>query len=160
MDIDLSLVRWVWALLTVLFLAFGIFTRGTVLPSLGVGAGAALVVAFLGPGLVWQLAAFGAISAIAYVLLRPSSRRNSPPSETVYGTDRVIGKEAIVIVPIDPKSAQGRVRVEREDWQADSETGQPIPDGTTVQVLAVRGTRLLVRPLPNERQSKQRMLGL
>ncbi len=160
MDVDLNFVRWIWALLAVVFLAGGIFTRGFVLPSLGVGAVVALVVAFLGPNLVWQVVVFGAISAIVFILFRPSSRRNRPPPETVYGTDRVIGKEAIVIVPIDPKSTQGRVRVEREDWPADSETGQPIADGSTVQVLAVRGTRLLVRPLPNERQSKQGMLGL
>jgi membrane protein implicated in regulation of membrane protease activity len=152
MDIDIELIRWVWALLALVFLATGVFTRGFVLPSLGIGAGAAMAVAFLGPNLLWQLAIFVGISAISFMLFRPFSRRTNRPAETVYGTDRVIGKEAIVIVPIDPKSAQGRVRVEREDWPADSETGQLIPDGSTVQVLAVRDTRLLVRPLPNANQ--------
>jgi len=160
MGSDIELIRWVWALLALVFLATGVFTRGSVLPSLGIGAGAAMVIAFLGPNFLWQLATFVGISAISFMLFRPFSRRISRPAETVYGTERVIGKEARVIVPIDPKSTQGRVRVEREDWPADSETGQPISDGSTVQVLAVRGTRLLVRPLPNERHGTQRDLGL
>ena len=68
--------------------------------------------------------------------------------------------QGIVIVTIDPKAAQGRVRVDREVWPADSENGQPIADGSTVQVLALRDTRLLVRPLPNTRQEAQRSFGL
>ena len=160
MGADIGLVRWVWALLALVFIVVGIFTPGFILSSIGIGAGVAAAIAFLGLGLGWQLLAFVTVSAISLILSRPISRQNSRPAETVYGIDRVIGKQGIVIVTIDPKAAQGRVRVEREVWPADSENGQPIPDGSTVQVLAVRDTRLLVRPLPNERQEAQRSLGL
>ena len=85
---------------------------------------------------------------LGFLLARIAPSRSSGPSETLFGVERVVGRDAIVIVPIDPKSAQGRVRVENEIWHADSESGQPIPDGTMVQVLSVRGDRVLVRPLP------------
>lgn len=160
MGIDIDLVAWVWALLAIVFIVAGVFVKGFVLPSLGIGAGIAMAVAFLGAGVLWQVVMFIGVSALASLLFGSASRRVNRPAETVYGTDRVIGKEGIVIVAIDPRASQGRVRVEREEWLADSETGQPIPDGSTIQVLAVRDTRLLVRPLPNARKDAQRSFGL
>jgi membrane protein implicated in regulation of membrane protease activity len=40
----------------------------------------------------------------------------------------------------------GRVRVERDEWRAETDSDDPIPLGTEVEVLAVRGTRLVVTP--------------
>lgn len=145
-----NLIGWVWAFLALLFMIAEMVTAGFVMFCFGIGAAGAAVAAFLGLNLVWQLIIFATLSALAIVLSRPFARRVSNQAENVFGIDRVIGKEAVVIVPIDPKSAQGRVRVEREEWQADSEDGKPIADGETVQVLAVRGTRVLVRPLPGK----------
>ncbi|MGL4648382.1 MAG: NfeD family protein, partial [Caldilineaceae bacterium] len=59
--------------------------------------------------------------------------------------DRVLGKTAIVLIAIDPQEARGRVRVDREEWQATSADGVPIALGAQVLVLGVVGTRLLVR---------------
>lgn len=147
MEEGINLIGWVWAFLALLFIVAEIFTAGLVMICFGIGAAVASVLAFLGLNLIWQLVGFTAVAALAIALSRPFANRVSNPSENVFGIDRVIGKEAVVIVAIDPKAAHGRVRVEREEWQADSEDGQPIPDGATVQVLAVRGTRVLVRPL-------------
>jgi membrane protein implicated in regulation of membrane protease activity len=36
------------------------------------------------------------------------------------------------------------VRVDREEWRADSTTGAAIPAGTTVRVADVRGTHVVV----------------
>ena len=143
-------VRWIWVFLALLFFFAEIFVPGRLFFSLGVGAIAGGVAAFLGVEPIWQLALFAGVALIIFLMFRLATRRNSTPHESVYGIDRVIGKEAIVVVAIDPKTAQGRVRVEREQWPADSESGQPIADGTTVQVLAMRSERVLVRPLPRE----------
>lgn len=111
---------------------------------------AAAVVAFLGATLLWQAIVFVAVFGLLLLIVSLVSPPGENTHETVYGIDRVVGKEAVVLVAIDPKVAQGRVRVEREIWPADSESGQPIPDGSTVQVLAIRGERVLVRPLPGD----------
>jgi membrane protein implicated in regulation of membrane protease activity len=42
--------------------------------------------------------------------------------------------------------ATGLVRVEREEWRAESVDGSAIPAGTAVEVLRVDGTRLIVGP--------------
>lgn len=142
---------WIWALLALLFAVAEIFTAGFFLICFAIGAAAAGVLAYLGYGIAWQLIAFIGVSVAVLALLRPFAHRVSSQAENVFGIDRVIGKEAIVTVAIDPTRAHGRVRVEREEWIAESEDGQPIPDGTKVTVLSVNGTRLRVRPLPNER---------
>jgi membrane-bound ClpP family serine protease len=41
--------------------------------------------------------------------------------------------------------ASGQVRVEREEWRADSVDGQTIAKDEIVEVVAVSGTRLLVK---------------
>ena len=147
------LLWWLWAVIALIFLVVEVMTSGFVMLAFGLAAVVAAALAFLGFTPIIQLLAFVIVSAVGSLLLRPLSRKVTNSAENVYGIDRVIGKEAIVTVRIDPALAQGRVRVEREVWLADSEDGTPIPDGTTVQVLAVNGTRLQVRPLPNERLS-------
>ena len=83
MGAEIDLVRWVWALLALLFIVGGIFTPGFILSSLGIGAAMAAAVAFIGLGIGWQLLIFVAVSAIALILFRPISRRNNQPAETV-----------------------------------------------------------------------------
>jgi membrane-bound ClpP family serine protease len=36
------------------------------------------------------------------------------------------------------------VRVDREEWRAESTDGSPIPSGSTVRVADVQGTRVIV----------------
>ena len=46
-------------------------------------------------------------------------------------------------IPVGPHET-GRVRVEREEWRAESVDGSEIAVGATVHVLRVDGTRLIV----------------
>ena len=55
------------------------------------------------------------------------------------------GAFAVVLEAIDPLAATGRVRIEREEWRADSIDGRPIAKDATVKVVSVSGTRVLVR---------------
>ncbi|MCB0159870.1 MAG: NfeD family protein [Caldilineaceae bacterium] len=143
-----NLMLWLWLVLALLAAVFAVMGRSAMLAGITVAALVAAFAAALPLTLGWQLLTFLVIALLGFLLARIAPPRSSGPSETLFGVERVVGRDAIVIVPIDPKSAQGRVRVENEIWHADSESGQPIPDGTMVQVLSVRGDRVLVRPLP------------
>ncbi|HSQ21508.1 MAG TPA: NfeD family protein, partial [Coriobacteriia bacterium] len=59
--------------------------------------------------------------------------------------DRLLGKIGTVIEPIEPGDGGGKVRVEREEWRADSPAPEMIPAGTKIVVERVRGTHLVVR---------------
>jgi membrane protein implicated in regulation of membrane protease activity len=144
----MDLIRWVWVVMALFFFIAEIFTAGFVLACFGVGALAAAVLAFLGTGLAWQLGAFVVVSIVAVVLSRPFAERVTGKQPEGVGVDRVLGKQAVVIEAIDPLSASGRVRVDREEWRADSVDGSTIAEGEMVEVLGVEGTRLRVRPIP------------
>jgi membrane protein implicated in regulation of membrane protease activity len=145
MSFDPELMRWGWFVFALVLFVLEIVTTGFVLAAFGVGAVAAGIVAVLGIGLQWQLAVFAAVSGVSVLLSRRFAERVTGPSPEKVGVDRVLGKTAVVLEAIEPVSAAGRVRVEREQWRAQSADGQPIPTGTMVEVIGVEGTRLVVR---------------
>jgi membrane protein implicated in regulation of membrane protease activity len=59
------------------------------------------------------------------------------------GPSRYVGMRAVVLEEIDMVSNTGLVRVEAEEWRAVVDHGS-IPEGATVEVVDVRGTRLRV----------------
>ena len=77
---------------------------------------------------------------------RPLALRMSRGEELRVGAERFVGKTAHVIEPVDPKSSTGRVRVEQEEWKAETEGTEAIPEGEAVEVLRVDGNHLVVRP--------------
>jgi membrane protein implicated in regulation of membrane protease activity len=124
-----------------------VFVSGFFLINFAVGAAVAAVVAFLGYDFVWQLIAFIAVSVVMMIFMRPMANRlTRAGGHNRWGIDRVVGKQAVVLVAIDPLLALGRVRVDREEWQAASVDGTPIAAGALVEVVSVEGTHLKVRP--------------
>ena len=136
---------WVWAALALLLLLAEVFVSGFVFACFAVGAAAAAFIGFLGYDPAWQLGTFLFVTILVLIFLRPLAARltRSGGANTV-GIDRVIGQDAVVLVAIDPLAAVGRVRVNREEWQASSADGVPIPAGAVVKVLSVEGTRVRV----------------
>lgn len=142
--------RWIWLGAAVALAIGELAVPGTFfLVSFAVGAGAAALVAFLDGGLVLQWVCFVAVSAAALALLVPLGRRlaRHDGDEAQEGSTRWIGRIAVVLEEIPGEAhATGRVRVERDEWRAETDSDDPIPLGTEVEVLAVRGTRLVVTP--------------
>ncbi len=62
------------------------------------------------------------------------------------GANRWIGLEGMVLQDIDNDEAVGMVRVESEEWRAISEDGSIITAGSRIEVVDVRGARLVVTP--------------
>lgn len=112
-----------------------------------VGAGAAAAAAFLGAstGLSWG--AFLLVSTVAFMAFRPLARRldlRSPQSSV--GAGRWANREAVVVREI-PAHGRGSVRLDREEWTAETLTGERVPVGSRVLVSRVEGARLVVLPL-------------
>lgn len=140
-----ELLRWGWIVVAVFFFVAEIFTAGFVLLCFGIGALAAALVAFLGLGMEWQLVGFIVVSAISVVLARPFADRISQSGVQQIAGDRMIGKRAVVLQTIDPIANTGMVRVETEEWRAESADGELLAPGALVEVLGVDGVRLQVR---------------
>lgn len=136
--------RWVWSVGALTLGIAEIFTAGFFLLPFGVGAGAAAALAWIGSPLVVQWIAMFGVSAATLVYFQRFARRSDEGPHDPVGVDRLIGQTAVVLEPIDPRRATGIVRVETEHWRATS-LGETIKKNTVVEVLEIRGTRLVVR---------------
>jgi membrane protein implicated in regulation of membrane protease activity len=140
--------RWIWLAVTALMgvaeavtpIAFGF------LP-LAIAAALACLLAFAGLSVGLEWVAFLVAGAAAYALLLPVGRRLVRSSEpSTVGAGRWVGRQAIVIADIPP-TGTGMVRLDREEWRAESGTDTHIPVGSKVLVTRLDGTRLEVVPL-------------
>lgn len=146
---DMEWIKWIWLLIAMIFFLAEIMTAGFVLAAFGVGALAAFAAGLLGLGIEWQLLVFVVVSAVSVALSRRFADRVTGKQPEGVGADRMIDKYGVVLNPIEPMEAKGMVRVEREEWRADSVDGHAIPADTVVKVIRVEGTRLMVRPAPD-----------
>lgn len=138
---------WLWFLLAAFLLVGEILTFGFFLLWFGIGAVAAGVCALLGLGLVWQLTVFFLGSLILLALSKKVADRISYEQPQGVGATRFLGSRCVVLEAIDNLKNTGRVRMGKEEWRAESESGLPIPKGLEVIVTAVSGTHLIVKPL-------------
>lgn len=112
-----------------------------------VGAGVAAGLSFLGAGTGISWGAFLLVSTVAFMAFRPLARRldlRSPQSSA--GAGRWANREAVVVKEI-PANGRGAVRLDREQWTAETLTGERVPVGSRVLVSRVEGARLVVLPL-------------
>jgi membrane protein implicated in regulation of membrane protease activity len=115
--------------------------------SFAVGAVVAAVLSLIGGsvGLQWGafiVASAGALAAFVPIGLRIAHAEGDAEPE---GASRWVGRTAVVLeeIPGGPH-ATGLVRLERAKWRAETLDDGPVPVGTEVEVVSVRGTRLVV----------------
>ena len=84
----------------------------------------------------------GVLLALMLIFKPFGSLRNRPQQPT--NSDRVIGKEAIVLTEIDPCEGTGTVKVLGQIWSAVSDDDGVIAAGERVTVCAITGVKLVV----------------
>lgn len=142
--------RWAWLVAAVVLTVAEATTAGAfVFLPFAAGATVATVAAFAGAGVAVEWLAFLLASAAASAVLWPLGRRLERRSSAAkVGAGRWAGREGYVLedIPGGP-GGTGLVRLDREQWRAESAVGGPIRRGATVLVTRVDGTRLVVLPL-------------
>jgi len=115
----------------------------------GVGAGVATILAFFDVSVTGQWIGFVSVSLGSFIAMRPLAKRfNSQGHVEGIGSRRLVGGRGMVLNDIPGSDRLGLVRVEREEWRAQSSTGAPLTSGTTIYVLEVEGTRVVVSTTP------------
>ena len=132
-----------WIILAAICFVGEMITTGFFLMWFGVGAVVAAVLTYLGFAPTIQLVAFVVVSGVLVVASRPIAKRitKEPPKKAV--SDRLIGKEGIVVQKISTK-ASGIVKVGGDTWRAISD--QKIEEGEYVVVEGIEGVKLVVKP--------------
>ena len=136
---------WVWVIIGVVFIIGEIFTAGFFLIWFGIAAIIAGIIAFFELSIVWQGVAFVIISAILLAGTRRLANRFTKKQPPGIGADRFIDKTGVVLEEIDNDKNTGRIRVEEDEWRADSLEGNIIPKNSKVQVIKVEGTHMVVK---------------
>lgn len=141
--------RWIWLGAVVVFAVGELSVPGSFfMLSFAIGAAAADILAFSGADLSYQWLAFVGVAGAALAVLVPLGRRMDRSTEHAkVGATRMPGRVGTVLreIPEGPHET-GLVRVEREEWRAESADGSAVPSGERVTVLRVDGTRLIVAP--------------
>ena len=130
--------------LAAIFIVGEIFTAGFFILWFGVGALVAGTLALLGLSAGWQWGGFVVVSGVLFAVSRRFADRFTKKQPPGIGADRFVGKVGMVLEEIDNMKNTGRVRLDREEWRAESETGDIIPEGAQVTVTRVDGVHLIV----------------
>ena len=138
---------WIWMIIAAIFVIGELFHMGFFLLWFGIGAAVAGILALLGLGAVWQWGSFIVLSMILFAVTRRFAERFTKKQPPGIGADRFIHQKGVVIEEIDNMKNTGRVRIGKDEWRADSDTGEVIPLGRMVEVIRVEGTHIVVNIL-------------
>jgi len=143
-------IWWIWMIIAAIFVIAEIFTAGFFILWFGIGAAVAGILALLGLGAGWQWAAFVVVSGVLFAVSRRFAERFTKEQPPGIGADRFIGKKGVVLEEIDNAKNTGRIRIDKEEWRADSGTDEVIPVGKRVEVTRLDGTHMVVKTLEEE----------
>jgi membrane protein implicated in regulation of membrane protease activity len=141
--------RWLWLIAAAVFAIGEMATPGSFfLAPFAVGAFVASILAFGGVSVAIEWVVFLGVSIAVLIALRPVARRlDRAAVDHGVGSRRLLGRTATVLREVPAGDDLGMVRVDREEWRAQSIDGQAIPAGATVRVADVQGTRVIVAPI-------------
>jgi membrane protein implicated in regulation of membrane protease activity len=135
----------IWFVFAAIFIVGEILTAGFFLLWFCIGAAVAGIFAILGFNAGWQWGAFIVVSGILFAISRRFAERFTKKQPPGIGADRFIGEVGVVLEEIDNIKNTGRVRIEKEEWRADSDSGKIIKEGEKVKVVRMDGTHVVVK---------------
>lgn len=140
-----------WFALAVVFAVIEIVTVGFFMIWFGVGALVAMLVSLVTTNLSVQFLVFIIVSVLLLSMTRKFSSKLTKGTVTATNVDAVIGKIGIVTEDIPALDNPGLVKISGEIWSAISADSNPIAKDTQVEVLQVKGVRLVVRRINSEK---------
>ncbi len=141
----------IWIIAAVVFGIIEAATVTLVTVWFAVGAVAAAIAAQCGLAVIWQVGIFVIVSGVLLCLTRPLFKKFMVKKPQRTNADRFIGREGVVISLIDKINNTGQVKVSGMIWSAVSYDGEDIAENTSVEVMDIKGVKLVVRALqPNK----------
>jgi membrane protein implicated in regulation of membrane protease activity len=140
----------IWHILVILgIIAFiaEIFTSGFIAGSIGIGFLFAAFGSFLGFGTFWLIIFFSFGILLTFFLIRPLMLKYGHKEKIKTNRDALFEKTGIITEDIDPSKNTGRVKIDGDDWKAESNNNEIIKKGTAVKVVAIESIILIVEPV-------------
>jgi membrane protein implicated in regulation of membrane protease activity len=140
--------HYLWGIVALVLIAIEVIMPGYFMLWIGIGAAVTGLLVLVMPGLslLTQAIAFAVLAflscAVYWYGLRPKLQRDEPGDERLNRRgEQLIGKRYELIEAI--VNGRGKAAVGDGQWLV---SGPDLPVGTTVEVIAVEGTTLKVRP--------------
>ena len=146
------MISWwvVWLVIAIIMLVIEVVTTGLATIWFAVGALVAMVMDLCGAPLVAQIAVMAGVSIICFVLcmiwIKPKLESLRKKNIQRTNADRLIGRDGIVIVPLNRTEGKGQVKIDGQVWSAKADTD--IAEGIKVTVKAIEGVKLVVEIAP------------
>jgi len=136
----------VWVIIAGVLGVAELHSATLVLGMLAIAALPAALVAALGASPAAQVVTFAIFSVLLLGVVRPVARRHRHlPAALRTGTAALVGRQGVVVSPVDDQT--GQVRIGGEVWSARLYVpGAPAAAGALVDVLAIDGATALVVP--------------
>lgn len=124
-----------WAIVAILFVVGEIFTSGFALVCFAVGSVGGAIAAAAGATIEWQLGIFAIATFVAFLAVRPLLKRLSSKDQIQTNADALIGRTAKVVETIE-ENGRGRVALDGDIWQAESNEKGDILVGEKVEIIS------------------------
>ena len=139
---------WVyWLIAAGVFFIIEIATVGFLIFWLGIGSIFAMITSFFTDNVVIQTAVFVITSAILIPLTKPFVDKLTNKKVAPTNSYSLINKKGIVTTEINSIEGTGLVKVNGETWSAKTEDESIISKDTEVEILAIDGVKLIVKPV-------------
>ena len=138
---------WVlWLVIAIIILIIEIATTGLATLWFAVGAVVAMIMDLCGAPLAAQIIVMALVSIVCFILcmiwVKPKLETLRKKNVQRTNADRLIGREGIVIVPLNAAEGKGQVKVDGQVWSA--KAGEDFKEGTKITVKSIEGVKLVI----------------
>ena len=134
-----------WLIIVIVMAVIEIITLGLTTIWFAGGALVAFIASLLGADLAVQIILFIEVSVALMALTRPLAVNYLKRDRVKTNAESLIGKLGVVKEKVDNLNAQGIVSVEGQEWTARAIDDEMIPLYAVVEVVEIRGVKLMVR---------------
>ena len=142
------MISWwvIWLVIAIIILIIEAVTTGLATLWFAVGAIVAMIMDLCGAPLAAQIIVMAVVSIVSFALcmiwVRPKLETLRKKNVQRTNADRLIGREGVVIVPLNGTEGKGQVKVDGQIWSAKADTD--IAEGIKVVVRSIEGVKLVV----------------
>ena len=138
----------IWAVVAMLCLIMELSSGDFYVTCFGIGAMCAIVASLIGAPIWMQVIVFAVSSVLSIYFLRPRlvALLNRSASQRKSNADAIIGRIGEVTETVRAGD-YGRVKLDGDDWKAQSDSGHDLPAGTKVRIVGRDSIIIKVEPL-------------
>lgn len=136
-----------WLGIMIVLIVIELVTVGLTTIWFAAGALAALLVAYAGGGLVWQILIFLVVSLVLLIFTRPFALRFINTERVRTNSEALIGKVVRITQDVDNIAATGTAMVDGLEWTARAVSDEThLAAGMLAKVVQIQGVKLIVEP--------------